>query len=143
MAEFTRTIVSRLRQYMGDRRHSKRRNVRLLFRLSLASPARNLNGTRRISSIEGHTLDLGETGMALVVPAITLDDHHLVGENRSLDIKLDLPVGPIEMQVAPVRYERLDEHHSETGYLIGVRIIKMPDEDRDRFSEYLATLAGR
>ena len=142
MAEFTRVIVSRLRQYLGDRRHSKRQNVRLLFRLSLASPARNLNGTRRTSSLEGHTLDLGEAGLALIVPAITLGDHHLVGENRSLNIRLELPVGSVEMQVAPVRYERLDEYSSETGYLVGVQIVGMPDEDRARFSEYIATLSG-
>ena len=80
MAEFTRSLVSRLRQYMGDRRHSTRRNVRLNFRLSLASPAKHLNGNRKISSVDGHTLDLGERGLALVVPAITLGEHHLVGD---------------------------------------------------------------
>lgn len=143
MAEFTRAIVSRLRQYMGDRRHSKRLNVRLPFRLSLVSPARNLNGTRRISSLEGHTLDLGEKGLALIVPAITLGEHHLVAENRGLNVKLELPGGPVEMQVAPVRYESLEEHKTETGYLIGVKIVGMTEEDRARFSEYLATLPGR
>lgn len=125
---------------MGDRRHSKRLNVRLSFRLSLASPARNLNGTRRISSLEGHTLDLGEKGLALVVPAITLGEHHLVGENRGLNVKLELPGGSVEMQVAPVRYESLEEHKTETGYLIGAEIVAMPEEDHARFSEYLATL---
>lgn len=139
MAEFARTIVSRLRQYMGDRRHSTRRTVRLNFLLSLASPARNLNGNRKISSVGGHTLDVGETGLALVVPAITLGEHHLVGVNRSLQVKLELPDGPVEMQVAPVRYERLDEHQTETGYLIGVKILAMSDPDRARFSDYLAS----
>lgn len=142
MAEFTRAIVSRMRQYMGDRRHSKRRSVRLLFRLSLASTARNLNGTRRISSIEGHTLDLGENGLALIVPAITLGEHHLVAENISLNVRLELPGGPVELQVAPVRYERLDEHKTETGYLVGVKIVGMAEEDRARFSEFIATLPG-
>ena len=128
---------------MGDRRHSLRRMVRLNFRLSLASPARNLNGTRKVSSIDGHTMDLGERGLALIVPAITLGEHHLVGENRSLELKLELPAGPIEMQVMPVRYERLDEHKTETGYLIGVKILEMSDEARSAFSDYLKTLSGR
>ena len=141
MPELTRAFVSRLRQYMGDRRHSQRRNVRLQFRLSLASPARNLNGSRRISSVEGHTMDIAETGLALIVPAITLGEHHLVGENRSLQVKLELPEGPVEMQVAPVRYERLDEHKTETGFLVAVRIMSMADEDRASFLEYLATLS--
>ena len=140
MAEFTRTIVSRLRQYVGDRRHSTRRNVRLMFSLSLDPPAKVLNGMSRTSSMVGHTLDLSAKGLALIVPAITLGDHHLVGENRSLSVKLELPEGPVVMQVTPVRYERLDEHASETGYLIGVKIIGMLAEDRARFAEYVASL---
>lgn len=141
MAEFARTIVSRMRQYMGDRRHSTRHNIRLNFRLSLASPARNLNGNHKVSSVDGHTLDVGHGGLALVVPAITLGEHHLVGVNRSLQVKLELPAGPVEMQVAPVRYERLDEHKTETGYLIGVKILTMSDTDRASFSDYLATIS--
>jgi hypothetical protein len=141
MAEFTRAIVSRLRQYVGGRRDSKRQNVRLPFSLSLASLTKSTNGTRRIISMKGHTLDLSATGLALIVPAITLGEHHLVGENRSLNAKLDLPVGPIELQVTPVRYESLEEQ--ETGYLVGVKIVGMPDADRAKFAEYVATLLGR
>ena len=141
MAEFTRTIVSRLRQYVGDRRHAKRQCVRLDFSLSLAPVTKSLNGTRRISSMDGHTLDLGANGLALIVPQITLGEHHLVGENRFLNLKLQLPGGPVELQAAPVRYERLEEHESETGYLIAVKIVDMPDDDRARFSEYVASLS--
>ena len=141
MAEFTRTIVSRLRQYLGNRRHSKRQCVRLDFSLSLAPVTKSLNGTRRISSMDGHTLDLGANGLALIVPQITLGEHHLVGENRFLNLKLQLPGGPVELQAAPVRYERLEEHESETGYLIAVKIVDMPDDDRARFSEYVASLS--
>lgn len=143
MAEFTRAIVSRLRQYVGGRRDSKRQNVRLPFSLSLASLTKSTNGTRRIISMGGHTLDLSATGLALIVPAITLGEHHLVGENRSLNVKLDLPVGPIELQVTPVRYESLEEHETETGYLIGVKIVGMSDADRAKFAEYIATLLER
>jgi hypothetical protein len=85
-------------------------------------------------------LDLSERGLALVVPAIRLGEHHLVGENRSLNVRLELPDGPVEMQVAPVRYESLEEHETETGYLIGARILTMTEADRARFSEYLASL---
>lgn len=143
MAEFTRTIVSRLRQYLGDRRRSNRRRVRLKLSLSLASATKSLNGTRRINSMEGHTLDLSANGLALIVSQITLGEHHLVGENRSLDLKLQLPSGPVEMQAAPVRYERLEEHDDETGYVIAVKIVRMADDDRARYSEYFATLQER
>jgi hypothetical protein len=141
--ELARSLVSRMRQMVGVRRNSKRRKARLAFSLSLASPAKNLNGTRRQVSMAGHTSDLSEDGLALIVPAITLDEHHLVGENRSLNVKLELPVGPIELQVAPVRYESLEEHKTETGYLIGTKIVRMSDEDRAKFAEYVASLQVR
>lgn len=140
MAEFARTIVSRLRQYVGDRRHSTRRRVRLNLSVSLASATKSLNGTRRISSLEAYTVDVSANGLAFIVPQITLGEHHLVGENRSLNLKLELPGGPVEIEASPVRYQRLDENHAETGYLIAVKIVRMPDDDRARFSEYVATL---
>jgi hypothetical protein len=91
----------------------------------------------------GHTFDLNAAGLSLVIPRITLGEHHLVGENRSLNVKLELPQGPIEMQVLPVRYESLEEHESETGYLIGVEIVAMLNGDRVRFLEYFSTLTGQ
>ena len=51
--------------------------------------------------------------------------------------------GPVEMQVVPVRYERFEEHHSEMGYLIAVKIVGMSDEDRARYAEYVSTLLLR
>jgi PilZ domain-containing protein len=141
--ELARSLVSRMRQMVGVRRNSKRRKARLTFSLSLASPAKNLNGTRRRISMDGHTSDLSEDGLALIVPSITLDEHHLVGENRSLNVSLELPVGSIEMQVSPVRYESLEEHKTETGYLIGTKIVRMSDEDRAKFAEFVASLQAR
>ncbi len=143
MAEFARTIVSRLRKFVGDRRRAKRQRVRLAFSISIASPAKSLNGSRRTISMDGHTLDLSANSMALIVPAITLGERHLVGENRSLKVQLELPLGPVEMQVVPVRYERLEDHQSETGYLIAVKIVGMSEEDRARYAEYVSTLLQR
>ena len=47
--------------------------------------------------MDGHTQDLSSNGLAVVVPRITLGEHHLVGENRGLNLKLQLPGGPVEM----------------------------------------------
>jgi hypothetical protein len=93
--------------------------------------------------MDGHTLDLSANGMALIVPAITLGEHHLVGENRTLRVQLELPLGPVGMQVLPVRYERLEEQASETGYLLAVKIVGMLEEDRARFAEYVSRLLER
>jgi hypothetical protein len=93
--------------------------------------------------MDGHTLDLSAHGLSLIVPKITLGEHHLIGENRSLTVKLQLPAGPVEMQVMPVRYESLEEHETESGYLIGTRIVVMSDPDRAKFDDYVSSLPGR
>src|SRR3990172_5332040 len=130
MSEYARTIVSRLRQFIGNRRHFRRREVRLPFSMSVADRRIRPNGSRGVPTINGHTLDISATGLALNVPAIRIEEHYLVGDTRRLQLKLELPDGPVKMQVAPVRYESLEEHQTETGYAIGVRITEMTEQDR-------------
>jgi c-di-GMP-binding flagellar brake protein YcgR len=138
--ELARSIASRLRQYAGDRRHARRVKTRLDFTLSLVGPALSSNGMKRVISIKGHTLDLSSTGLALIVPSIIVNEHHLVGENRNMYVSLEFPDGPIELNVTPIRYERLDEHPTETGYLIGVKLSKVGGTERSRFQDYVSQL---
>jgi hypothetical protein len=93
------------------------------------------NGYRRLPSLDGVTLDVSATGLALVVPAIRIGEHYLAGEDRKLHVKLELPAGPVEMRVATVRYESLEDG---TGYLIGARILEMSEPDRASFDKYVA-----
>ena len=138
--ELTRSIVSRLRRYLGDRRHSNRHKVRLTFSILFGGPNKSVKGNQKFLSLEGHTLDVSAGGLALIVPAIRVGEHHLVGESRGFKIRLELPDGPVEMKVVTIRYESLDEHPTERGFLVGVRIVEMEDSDRRKFSEYLSAL---
>ena len=140
MSELPRRIVSRLRHFIGNRRRCKRVRVRLSFRLSLADPRVSSNGARRLPTLAGHTLDVSTTGLALIVPAIRIGEHYLAGSDRRLHLKLELPNGPVEMKLATVRYESLDESQEETGYLIGARIVEMDDKDRASFDKYVGKL---
>jgi hypothetical protein len=143
MSELPRRIVSSLRRFIGNRRHSKRVQARLTFTLSISDPRVNSNGSRRLPALNGHTLDISRTGLALIVPAIRIGEHYLAGADRKLHVKLDLPTGPVEMKVATVRYESLEESRDETGYLIGARIAEMSDQDRASFDSYIAKLVKR
>ena len=138
MSELPRRIVSRLRRFVGNRRRSKRVRVRLSFTLSLSDPRVNTNGHRRLPSLNGHTLDVSVTGLALVVPAIRIGEHYLAGAERKLYIKLELPAGQVEMRVATVRYESLEDSRDESGYVIGARIVEMSDSDRASFEKFVA-----
>lgn len=135
MSELPRRIVSHLRRFIGNRRHSKRVRARLSFTLRLSDPRTNTNGSRRLPSLDGQTLDVSPTGLALVVPAIRIGEHYLAGSDRRLYIKLELPNGPVELKVVAVRYESLED---ESGYLIGARIVEMSDSDRVTFEKYVA-----
>jgi hypothetical protein len=81
--------------------------------------------------------------MALIVPAIRIGEHYLAGGDRSLHVSLELPDGPVEVSVAPVRYESLEEDQGEVGYVIGTRIVEMNSPDRNRFEEYVATVLAK
>ena len=143
MPELARTIAARLREFIGNRRRAIRFRVRLPLRVFLVDQQLHLNGSRRPASISGHTADVSTTGLGLVVPAIRIGEHYLVGENRRLRIELELPGGPIALQGVSVRYERLEDEGTENGYLIGVSIAEMNERDRDHYVEYVKRLINK
>ena len=143
MSELPRRIVSRLRRLIGNRRRNKRARVQLEFSLSLTDPRLESNGSRRIASLKGHTLDVSANGIALIVPAIRIGEHYLVADNRPVYLKLELPGGSVELSVLPVRYESLEEDAEDTGYLIGGKITEISEVDRDRFLGYVKSLLAQ
>jgi hypothetical protein len=143
MSELPRRLVSHLRRFIGNRRGHKRVRARLSFTLSLSDPRVSRNGSRRLPTLDGHTLDISTTGVALVVPAIRIGEHYLAGSDRHVHLKLELPGGPVEMKLATVRYEAFEETDEETGYLIGARIVEMADSDRAQFEDFISQILKR
>ena len=82
-------------------------------------------------------------GLALLVPKVHLDGHHLAAEGRELQLTLELPGGSISMQIIPHRYEQLEVSESGCTYVIGAKIVQIDDEDRARYSIFIReSLAG-
>ena len=135
MPELLRTLVGRIREFAGDRRHMTRLRTRLDF--SVAPEGSRANG-RRPQSMKGYTRDICAKGLGLIVPAIRIGERYLAGENCRLAITLELPSGPIEVRAIAVRYEPLEEDEIDQGYLIGVRIIEMNAEHTKLFKAFLA-----
>jgi hypothetical protein len=109
----------------------------LEFSVLLREAATSDGSVQHLRAVAGHTVDLSEAGLAVVLHAQNIDEQYLLGAEGSMAIELDLPNGlSIEIQATPVRYEKLDE-----GYLIGARISEMSDRDRGLFKEYLGELA--
>jgi hypothetical protein len=141
MPELIRSVVSRMRVYVKDRRRSPRLRIRLLFSLSVCRSA-NGNGSNRERVLKGHTRDISMSGLALNVSQVHLDGHHLAAEGRELQLTLELPGGAISMLVVPQRYERFDEAELGCNYLIGAQISKIEEEDRRLYLSFIAQSRG-
>jgi len=99
----------------------------------------NGNGLRdRERVMKGHTRDISIDGLGLNVPRMQLDGHHLAGEGSELELRLELPGGPVLMRVVPRRYEHLDEPELGCNCLIGVQITNLAEEDRQRYMSFVA-----
>jgi len=73
MPELIRSVVSRMRIYVKDRRRSPRLQVRLLFSVSVCRSQMATACHQRGRPLKGHTRDIGMNGMALNVPQIHVD----------------------------------------------------------------------
>jgi hypothetical protein len=125
-----------------DRRQSPRLDAnleaRLEFSVLLREAETNEGGVQHLRAVAGHTMNISEAGLAVMLYAQNIDEQYLLGAEGSMAIELDLPNGlAIELQATPVRYEKRDE-----GYLIGARISEMSERDRGLFKEYLNELTA-
>lgn len=144
MPERLRTLVNRLRRFVGERRHAPRRPVRLPVSVSLAPRENGSRGHAAKRSLSGHTCDLSATGLGLVLPSVRIGDRYLTGDGRTVHVALELPEGTVHLRAIPMRYERLDdpEAAAETGYLVGVHILEMDAPDRALFFDYVRRLGS-
>lgn len=132
------SIIERVREGVADRRRSPRRKVhhhaRLMFNVSVMGD----EGGRTVP-VQGHTLDVSEIGLGLVVDTLRVGDNLLTDPDCTLRIVLlDLPTGRVSIQASAVRYEPLGGDTER--HLIGVEIKHMDESDRYRFVNYLKTL---
>ncbi|HEX8117165.1 MAG TPA: PilZ domain-containing protein, partial [Pyrinomonadaceae bacterium] len=74
MPELLRTIASRLREFVGNRRRAPRFKVRLAVFVSLLDPT---PGAPPAGGIAGHTRDVSEDGLGIILPAIRLGGRYL------------------------------------------------------------------
>jgi hypothetical protein len=92
-------------------------------------------------TLAGRLENISETGLAMVVPSIRLGDYYLAGADHTLNVALELASGPVQLNAAPVRYERIEKDDgASVGYLIGAQIKEISDSDRKRLNAYLRTL---
>ena len=134
-----RRLISKFNKSITKRVVSARHNYEVPIRVWI-EPDRNTGRLQKPVehlSISGETKDLSKTGIAFVVPAIRLREYYLVGESRTLNAELDLPGGKIQMQIVGQRYEQVGKHISEAKFLIGAKILRVNDRQREAYEEFL------
>ncbi|MDQ1560122.1 MAG: hypothetical protein QOD32_3182 [Pyrinomonadaceae bacterium] len=137
----------------GEPRRAARRDAQLDARLSFLLPAREPSGanhdpasptvalhTSRTLRLVGRTRNISETGLAFVVPTLRIGDEFARAIGSPLLVTLYLPSGRVEIHATPVSYEQLPPSPSERGYLIGVRVTEMADDEWVRLVKYVRTL---
>jgi len=140
MSNPIRYLLGRLRGAVSDRRRSQRYDARLSFSVSVLGEDAGHDDARPPRTLVGSTRNVSDTGFALVVPSLRLGTNKLDDENSNLRLMVDLPTGPLEVHVVPVRSHKFGDNDKDVGYFIGVRITHLSDEARARLMKFLRGL---
>lgn len=153
MATLIQHLVTRLRRAWANNRRGAERyeteveaqiDARLLLSISLPNVEEKPGAAARPRQLIGSTRNVSETGLAIVVSSLRVGTSLITEENCALRIVLDIyPEGVVEMDGAVMHHRPIDEKDKEAGYLVGVRIGEMSEDDRARYLQYLEKLAAR
>jgi hypothetical protein len=134
-----RELASRFSKVLTERRTSARKPFSLPVKVCFApvDNKANVSGPCDESFLAGETVDLSATGIGFLVSAIRMKEKYLVGQDRPLNVELNLAGKKVRMQVMGRRYEAIGIHSSSERYLIGAEIVGMADNDRRSYEHFL------
>lgn len=134
-----RELVNRFNQSLSERLVALRRRhmapVKIWFEPEINTP--HNRATARNLAIAGETVDLSRTGIAFTVSAIRVEEKYLVGQERRLNLEIELPSGTVEMQVIGKRYERTAKHSNVEKYLVGAHILRLDPDSNAAYDHFL------
>jgi hypothetical protein len=137
MPEHLRKIASRLRELVADRRRRPRYRVSLPVTVSLL----NAEASAEPALVQGHTRDLSDDGIGVVLQNIRVGGRYLVGDSVTLRVMLKLPDGYARLYGTPVRYEKLEDDGPDKGFVVGIRLTDTSERDQTLLVEYLKSLS--
>lgn len=140
-----RSYLARLREYVGDRRRTSRRGARFAARVPAAvtvldAGAERTSGPAAGPPVEGETRDLGYSGLTVRVGRIRAGGRYLTNAEHRLGVRLELPAGEVSLLAEAVRFEHTPDGRGGADYLLGLRILKVSEDDFALYSGYLRTL---
>ena len=141
-----RSFLGWLREHVGDRRRSPRRGARFAARVPtlltlMEAGVEHPSGASRQPSVEGETRDLGASGLTVLVGRFRVGGQYLTDAEHRIGVRLELPAGEVFLLAKAVRFEDANEDGGGRGYLLGLQILKVTEDDFALYSGYLRTLA--
>lgn len=91
----------------------------------------------RAACILGETVDISRTGIGFLVPSIRLKEKYLVGQQRNLNLEIDLPTGKVLVRAIGCRYEKVGMHISTERFLVGAQILTLAASDKEHYELFL------
>jgi hypothetical protein len=134
-----RRTTSDKQEISCNRRRGRRFDAKLPAQVAVILTEDRAGGGQYSSILQGHTSNVSKLGIALVLPAVRVDGHHLmpksVGHNRSLWVRLSLASGLVTMRVTPIHSEAL--RHPSGSHLVGAQIKSIYQDDQTRYLDYI------
>ena len=134
-----RNLINRFTRTWSERLVASRRRQTAQMRVWF-EPEINTHGNREIArkmALPGETVDLSRTGIAFTVNSIRVKEKYLVGQDRKLNVEIDLPGGTAEMQVVGKRYEKVGGEKSDEKFLIGATIVRLESDSNAIYDHFL------
>lgn len=128
---FNRSIKG---QMVPARRHYKA-PVKVWFDPDVSSE--RAREAARSACILGETEDISRTGIGFVVPVIRLKEKYLVGQERALNVEIDLPNGKVYLRALGCRYEKVGVDVSAERFLVGANITSLSGSDKETYDTFL------
>ena len=140
-----RSLLAYLREYVGDRRRSPRRGARFAARVPVAVTLLEAGSeyaaqASRAPSVAGETRDLGPSGLTVRLERIHVGGQYLTDAEQHLGVRLELPAGEVSLLAKAVRFEQPSEGGGEPGYLLGLRVLAVREDDAELYSAFMRTL---
>jgi hypothetical protein len=137
MVKLKNSIKSRAYRFLGRYIHARRYGMSLPLSVSLLDQKTTALSVPCSPEMSGHLRDISKTGLSLILPSMRFGNRFLISGHYPLQVTVELPNRVLNIQVAPVRYDKLKEEQSERRYLIGARIMQMTDSDREHLTDYI------
>src|SRR5688572_18567626 len=126
-----RELISKINRSMSERLVAPRKKhsapIKLWFDADV--PSERAQEAARAACIIGETIDVSRSGIGFLVPSIRTKEKYLVGQERNVNVEIDLPTGKVYMRVLGKRYKKVGIHISTERFLVGAAISDLVGAD--------------